>query len=139
MADASGFVCFFFFSSRRRHTRCYRDWSSDVCSSDLGSCLAPAGRAGEASAAPSRVITDVVGRLHTSLQAPVYTRTESISTETISVRAPGPFEAKPMGGYPTVTKRQTISENLVGTQFRSGRAWALLFGRLSLGWRFPAR
>src|SRR5438445_3506890 len=40
----SGFVCrslstfflyFFFFSSRRRHTRYWRDWSSDVCSSDL--------------------------------------------------------------------------------------------------------
>src|SRR5207245_7527961 len=38
-----------FFSSRRRHTRCYRDWSSDVCSSDLlviastavSSCRAP--------------------------------------------------------------------------------------------------
>src|SRR5215813_2071637 len=28
-------LCFFFFSSRRRHTRCGRDWSSDVCSSDL--------------------------------------------------------------------------------------------------------
>src|SRR5690625_4438463 len=28
-------VCFFFFSSRRRHTRWPRDWSSDVCSSDL--------------------------------------------------------------------------------------------------------
>src|SRR5207245_6571860 len=28
-----------FFSSRRRHTRCYRDWSSDVCSSDLGVML----------------------------------------------------------------------------------------------------
>src|ERR1041385_8809530 len=28
-------LCFFFFSSRRRHTRCSRDWSSDVCSSDL--------------------------------------------------------------------------------------------------------
>src|SRR5207245_3527124 len=28
-------TCVFFFSSRRRHTRCYRDWSSDVCSSDL--------------------------------------------------------------------------------------------------------
>src|SRR5207248_7621227 len=26
---------FFFFSSRRRHTRSYGDWSSDVCSSDL--------------------------------------------------------------------------------------------------------
>src|SRR3989442_8937665 len=33
----------FFFSSRRRHTRCGRDWSSDVCSSDLrggGLCAA---------------------------------------------------------------------------------------------------
>src|SRR6266496_2982131 len=28
-------VFFFFFSSRRRHTRSLRDWSSDVCSSDL--------------------------------------------------------------------------------------------------------
>src|SRR5262245_53327864 len=26
---------YFFFSSRRRHTRCLSDWSSDVCSSDL--------------------------------------------------------------------------------------------------------
>src|SRR5947199_6868556 len=34
-------VCFFFFSSRRRHTRCLSDWSSDVCSSDLRTaCLA---------------------------------------------------------------------------------------------------
>src|SRR2546429_6287951 len=31
----SGISYFFFFSSRRRHTRCSRDWSSDVCSSDL--------------------------------------------------------------------------------------------------------
>src|SRR3712207_7722351 len=29
------FIVFFFFSSRRRHTRYWRDWSSDVCSSDL--------------------------------------------------------------------------------------------------------
>src|SRR3712207_6955856 len=28
-------MLFFFFSSRRRHTRYWRDWSSDVCSSDL--------------------------------------------------------------------------------------------------------
>src|SRR2546422_7772216 len=32
---------FFFFSSRRRHTRCSRDWSSDVCSSDLYRCRSP--------------------------------------------------------------------------------------------------
>src|SRR3989442_11901059 len=43
------FCTFFFFSSRRRHTRCGRDWSSDVCSSDLaiqqskGTCLLPFG------------------------------------------------------------------------------------------------
>src|SRR2546430_13435020 len=30
-----GWHCFFFFSSRRRHTRFDCDWSSDVCSSDL--------------------------------------------------------------------------------------------------------
>src|SRR6266403_2234492 len=30
------FTFFFFFSSRRRHTISLRDWSSDVCSSDLG-------------------------------------------------------------------------------------------------------
>src|SRR5215211_8020646 len=30
------FACLFFFSSRRRHTRSLCDWSSDVCSSDLG-------------------------------------------------------------------------------------------------------
>src|SRR5690606_41087737 len=41
---------YFFFSSRRRHTRFSRDWSSDVCSSDLGQqnrhegALAGAGR-----------------------------------------------------------------------------------------------
>src|SRR5699024_12049988 len=29
------FFIYFFFSSRRRHTRSKRDWSSDVCSSDL--------------------------------------------------------------------------------------------------------
>src|SRR3712207_8499366 len=40
-------VCsfFFFFSSRRRHTRYWRDWSSDVCSSDLGQFVALFGSA----------------------------------------------------------------------------------------------
>src|SRR3712207_9492067 len=34
-AARSGWMECFFFSSRRRHTRYWRDWSSDVCSSDL--------------------------------------------------------------------------------------------------------
>src|SRR5207247_4791456 len=36
LATFGSFV--FFFSSRRRHTRSTRDWSSDVCSSDLTHC-----------------------------------------------------------------------------------------------------
>src|SRR5690606_40791674 len=40
--------CFFFFSSRRRHTRFSRDWSSDVCSSDLQHYAFPSGNQMEA-------------------------------------------------------------------------------------------
>src|SRR3712207_7324398 len=37
-------MCLFFFSSRRRHTRYWRDWSSDVCSSDLDVIVTSCGR-----------------------------------------------------------------------------------------------
>src|SRR5256885_9762255 len=40
-AEVSNALAFFFFSSRRRHTRLQGDWSSDVCSSDL---LDPTGK-----------------------------------------------------------------------------------------------
>src|SRR5438093_13360386 len=36
MHERRGYEALFFFSSRRRHTRLVSDWSSDVCSSDLG-------------------------------------------------------------------------------------------------------
>src|SRR6266498_4821645 len=49
---------FFFFSSRRRHTRCGRDWNSDVCSSDLGR----AGLPGWADAGAARAACDCVQR-----------------------------------------------------------------------------
>src|SRR5204863_9966472 len=39
---ASQMLTLFFFSSRRRHTRSLRDWSSDVCSSDLATVIASA-------------------------------------------------------------------------------------------------
>src|SRR5690349_22299936 len=45
------FYFFFFFSSRRRHTRSLRDWSSDVCSSDL----TPSSRSSGPSAAKSTI------------------------------------------------------------------------------------
>src|SRR2546429_2003839 len=53
------FVYFFFFSSRRRHTRCSRDWSSDVCSSDLGRLAADA--VAPAQLAQRRTTAQVVG------------------------------------------------------------------------------
>src|SRR6266481_4528018 len=49
--SSDSFACFFFFSSRRRHTRWNCDWSSDVCSSDLSDVAAiqtTAVRAGDA-------------------------------------------------------------------------------------------
>src|SRR5579883_3567886 len=47
------YILFFFFSSRRRHTRFSRDWSSDVCSSDLP------GHGGDGT---ERVVADAAGR-----------------------------------------------------------------------------
>src|SRR3989440_8179006 len=41
VGDFADVLSFFFFSSRRRHTRSDRDWSSDVCSSDLVLTVAP--------------------------------------------------------------------------------------------------
>src|SRR5690625_5376743 len=51
---------FFFFSSRRRHTRWPRDWSSDVCSSDL---LAADSDVVLLSLPTPAVVTGVVGEL----------------------------------------------------------------------------
>src|SRR5690606_41026828 len=61
---SSFLLVIFFFSSRRRHTRFSRDWSSDVCSSDLGALVlgacgkkeeAPAAAAGGAAPPPPQV------------------------------------------------------------------------------------
>src|SRR5205809_7280666 len=52
-------VVFFFFSSRRRHTRCSRDWSSDVCSSDLDDGRDSAGAVHDSGRAPDRGPVDV--------------------------------------------------------------------------------
>src|SRR5690606_40560553 len=58
----------FFFSSRRRHTRFSRDWSSDVCSSDLaGGERAAAGRQARDLAEVERELERVGRRNTTSL------------------------------------------------------------------------
>src|SRR5207249_6560903 len=72
-------VCLFFFSSRRRHTRSKRDWSSDVCSSDL------AGLDGEADQAVGDALAEFMkqsifgeriahGLLGLAIQAGLFTR-----------------------------------------------------------------
>src|SRR6266496_827193 len=53
---------FFFFSSRRRHTRSLRDWSSDVCSSDLGARLVGGGGGGDAAPVPCTGDEEEAGR-----------------------------------------------------------------------------
>src|SRR3712207_7061875 len=52
----------FFFSSRRRHTRYWRDWSSDVCSSDLMNQKSLAGGFDDADEAPADVVGLVARR-----------------------------------------------------------------------------
>src|SRR5216683_4310250 len=60
MSECGGanWCIFFFFSSRRRHTRSDRDWSSDVCSSDLS--LRWSGILHEWSAPTSRFVMGVL-------------------------------------------------------------------------------
>src|SRR6266576_3690560 len=56
-----GLQFFFFFSSRRRHTRSLRDWSSDVCSSDLWVLL-------DTATIPEPLATREEYRLRTSIE-----------------------------------------------------------------------
>src|SRR6266478_2641143 len=68
-------MCFFFFSSRRRHTRFDCDWSSDVCSSDLQrtiACGAPVDTALQALLLQARLDLDrAVGAVRPDLLAGV--------------------------------------------------------------------
>src|SRR5438874_12443503 len=64
-------VClfFFFFSSRRRHTRSLRDWSSDVCSSDLTSSIVRGSTLARTALWPASP-TSIHGRCWTSTPPP---------------------------------------------------------------------
>src|SRR5699024_12054790 len=57
-----GMLCYFFFSSRRRHTRSKRDWSSDVCSSDLNIGRLPVIRDGKLVGIITR--TNIIEKMH---------------------------------------------------------------------------
>src|SRR5690606_40585478 len=79
-----------FFSSRRRHTRFSRDWSSDVCSSDL------AWGAGHPAMVP---IIPIAGRASTLKMRPVSRNRISDlrarhSPDVVPVRRPWPYEPR---------------------------------------------
>src|SRR5437899_12382849 len=71
----------FFFSSRRRHTRCLSDWSSDVCSSDL---MVPSAEA-KAAAEEDAWKTSGVNRVVNQLQVVPPSKQEAVKAHDASV------------------------------------------------------
>src|SRR5216684_6365580 len=81
---------FFFFSSRRRHTRCSRDWSSDVCSSDLGNDQGRMGGGGARDVAPVGVGTLVAAAIdHQALAAMAQLEGQSAGVSVVVEARPG--------------------------------------------------
>src|SRR2546427_8340766 len=62
-------IDFFFFSSRRRHTRFDCDWSSDVCSSDLDLGAAQAGQDQRLAAVHQMAAVELGGHMHGQVAA----------------------------------------------------------------------
>src|SRR5690606_8925852 len=123
LADASGWDVSpkrdFFFSSRRRHTRFSRDWSSDVCSSDLGfasGCsvsvrpvddeatpTATAGTSGRVGSVRSTPVASVTVTPQPSGDTPVATEVSETPTPTTAGEVPTlppPPTARPMPTMP---------------------------------------
>src|SRR5882757_845485 len=78
---------FFFFSSRRRHTRYWRDWSSDVCSSDLLRAVVPP----QPPPVPRLGIT-VIGQGVAAHDEPLFRRLRSHGTYFSGVKPDNGFE-----------------------------------------------
>src|SRR3712207_6457557 len=120
-----GFL-FFFFSSRRRHTRYWRDWSSDVCSSDL------AGAAGPQRADPAglRLLRDPRGvRLHGArhpqgVGGPGLLQGEARPRGAAGVDRPREAERQRLvpGGWPPVRRDRRAHRRLAGQAAARGRA-----------------
>src|SRR5690606_39998086 len=76
----------FFFSSRRRHTRFSRDWSSDVCSSDLvgrGEMLGVIGPNG----AGKTTLFNLVSGIHRPTSGSVLLEGADVTTTSVAARA----------------------------------------------------
>src|SRR5215211_7827395 len=102
-------MLFFFFSSRRRHTRSLCDWSSDVCSSDLRFA---SGRGGgrkqmqdQVELTPEALWTDISGRLRAALNETTYStwfgeaEAVDLTDDTFVLGAPNDFAKAWIGGH----------------------------------------
>src|SRR5699024_12140029 len=89
-------IFIFFFSSRRRHTRSKRDWSSDVCSSDLRSSVSR-----RTWSAPRRKPRHP--RQHSSLQP------SSVATVTVNYRSVTMFRYMPISAHFDTTGAAPLS------------------------------
>src|SRR2546422_8230405 len=90
----------FFFSSRRRHTRCSRDWSSDVCSSDLMQRAAPTSQL-------TLMMTSIAGVLtHGFLGHPDYLQAAILSA--------GAFVGAQIGSRASRTAKEALLQRLLG-------------------------
>src|SRR5256884_4204173 len=78
---------FFFFSSRRRHTRCSRDWSSDVCSSDLTDVFIST--AAVADFRPARAAEHKIKKTGETMELAMQRTTDVLAT--VAARADRPF------------------------------------------------
>src|SRR3989449_6916933 len=105
----------FFFSSRRRHTRCSRDWSSDVCSSDLevpeGEHIVPIGRADVKR--PGRDVTLVCHSKTVALTlkaAEQLAEHEGVSAEVLDLRSLRPLDEEAILASVARTNRAVVVE-----------------------------
>src|SRR5467141_4562420 len=88
---------FFFFSSRRRHTRFKCDWSSDVCSSDLGNDMVKTGAIGEFIAAGTSAASPFVAAAKRVAAAGWRAEVHSLGRRNTPASNPADFELEIMG------------------------------------------
>src|SRR5690625_2657966 len=76
---------FFFFSSRRRHTRWPRDWSSDVCSSDLPLLAKYFDRSSESYIVKEKLRSTIIFSEHNLIKNPPFSKMDLVSCRNLLI------------------------------------------------------
>src|SRR5579885_2298799 len=107
----------FFFSSRRRHTRSKRDWSSDVCSSDLD--RAAKGESKHVIVEYAFLPAQPVGVPIVGIQRIVLEELVQAAVELVGARAGAEHDCP--SGKPPILRRHSIGDHLkLGQSFLGG-------------------